>query len=1141
MILIGCLLMPLPSEAERALLWGQQDSQSAVKMCLRQFEQLQASRGDSCTSSTANRCPKALGRLQTEDYSSKLVVLDSRADSCMMHVDPTRTLENYSQFKNAKDMQAYMAKTRFPELGLFNHGQIQACQGTNDVADRYQTAKFYYEMKRLNIGAVNIVDELAGIRALLGDEDSFGCEGKLTLPQATARCDVLKQCKKETGNLEKIAAESEQQEPAYQATMKELKELEKGCLRDAKEIHSVEKDILGKSGVGEICREFAADMEGVQIQRDCIYYTKKDLEKIKACESRKQVLAIAEVSLASKYPWFRNKDFFIDRNTMSSEATIKKLSLENREALIKRYDDFLNAGQCLNGLAENSKEQNCNNDKIRTALNAAPQLIPDLSLAKPDKAKFITAELYLSAQSCIAQGVEDQKQAGQVIKSALWDAGLSGLAVVLTGGLAGIGRVALGLRGLKTAENVAQVAKLSANAGRTFNLGFDGFNLGSEVIEIAHECQEKLYSIDLADRNSSQTQNQCPSYQSAKAQAEKDYSDCLGAGAFARLGGAMAPFAIPKVVQGAKNAAEALHMRKALEADRRIHAADLPQARVARNIREVNMPGTNENLRVYKNRRENGEIFETFDYVVDIPGKGKRLVTSELPRDPLTGAIDANMPSGKKFLELQLLNLQGKGHVAFLDVGNLGFVNREFAGGMKTGDEYLKRVSHVIKSVGKDKITLVKLGGDEFAIVIHEVDPVKAKALMEEVSKKIGSKNVHEIFSAESAIRAQAYRDELYKKFPDADPAKLTAALEGVTDPEARKALAAEFERKRAEIASSDEYQAMALKFKQEYVPYSKETASIGMTETGVGDVPADAIERADKASVPMKVEGKVLMNQDATKQNGPPQDKDPNRKIDPRKRPEVADPTPAPTGREAIPLHRIDYNLPRMVENEVREVGRYNQFSVVEYSNELGETSYKLKKYAIMPDGTKKHIDYELGVNGKTGLLDGNTARSREFLEAVIKERKNTGIIWLDMPALGKVNYFEGGTKIGDQYLEAAGKAIKSALRKDSVGFKYKGSEFILEVGQLDKKALEIVQARVKNALANSQEIKDIFNNQQRFLEGELAKNPGSKELLEKLEQFKKVRHEVDIANTITHAEDNLQDMLNRTREVVRSRKPPK
>ncbi len=361
------------------------------------------------------------------------------------------------------------------------------------------------------------------------------------------------------------------------------------------------------------------------------------------------------------------------------------------------------------------------------------------------------------------------------------------------------------------------------------------------------------------------------------------------------------------------------------------------------------------------------------------------------------------------------------------------------------------------------------------------------------------------------ALMASSGIFDIYKSFPAAKPETYRMAMAEIgkrelamtPDERAQNAanlaqerteLTEKFERAQAEMRSSSLYMSRTATtdFKEKFVPYSRETISVGVTAIGVGDSKENVLLRSEGQATLVKREVKEHMNQDASKYLGSEPSAD--RKIESTWEPTILMPSSAPA-TDAAPtgLRAVTPDLPLVTEERIGQIGRFDRFDVGVYQDEIGNISYKLEDYLTDASGKRQVVHYEVPLNGNTGFMDANNVHAERVLRAVVEEQAPQGLVMLDAWILQKVNYFAAGTGAGDLFLESVGKAISSVLEKENLPFKLAGPKFLLEVGQTNLTAFE---NSVEKALENSAEIKQMFADQRAYLEAMLETNPNDKEL---------------------------------------------
>lgn len=538
---------------------------------------------------------------------------------------------------------------------------------------------------------------------------------------------------------------------------------------------------------------------------------------------------------------------------------------------------------------------------------------------------------------------------------------------------------------------------------------------------------------------------------------------------------------------------------------------------VGARVETVRIQGLPETMSVGKYKNSFGEEFLALERTVQLPdGKTKKLVR-ELPIDPMTGTFDANFPTGRDFLENMIHDLNGKVALAVIDIDNLGFVSKNFTHGfngtpaevraksMSIGDQYIKSVATALKQVVGDRAQIWRTGGDEFALVIHETDPKKVKAILDQVAKRMRERDVREVFTAESRTRAKAYA------VPD-DPA-----------------------------AASE----MAQAYRLGYAPYSQPNVSLGSVIVNNEDI-GSAFQLAEAQAKANKITTKESFAADTTKYGGRAPDADAIPRLT-----FVAQASVPAQGTETAVQAAVRGSLDRpttlppvqsvrkvVSETRSREVFRVGEVSVVEYRNELGQTIVRGETFFAAGDGSRSFAAPELYLNAKTGLLDGRQDRTRQNLEtfATSKRTPDRAAIWINAENLGMANNFAaGGMATGDQLLGRTATLLKESADATRLPVKMTGSEFLVLAEDLPQSKLREFTENLQKRLNTDPEIKKIYDEQETFLRLNLTQTSDRKtrEIAETaLNNFLQARSRIfSVHETSMSGTESLSAVLSRTR----------
>lgn len=530
----------------------------------------------------------------------------------------------------------------------------------------------------------------------------------------------------------------------------------------------------------------------------------------------------------------------------------------------------------------------------------------------------------------------------------------------------------------------------------------------------------------------------------------------------------------------------------------------------ATRIADSVIKGLPASMNVARYRNVLKEEFLIFERTVRMPDGSVKILARELPFDNLTGAIDSNMPAGRQFLESLIAESNGKAVLATIDIDNLGFVSKNFTQGKTgspaelkqiaraAGDEYLRAAANVIRDMSKGKAQFFRTGGDEFALVFSDADPVKAQKLLQEISERVRKDpTVRRIFSEESKARAAAFPTE--------------------TAGSVRESLIQEY--------------------RLGYAPYSQPNVSIGSVVVN-GEELSSAFEIAEKQAAGHKIENKTQFKADTTKYGGGPPELDakPNLTY-------LASVRPTAIGRsgeqKSVGVGIADAS--NFAEKQrVRERFQVGEMSIVEYKDGLGKPLLQMERFRTDATGQRQFVTYEVFMNERTGLIDARHPRGREILDTFVSGAKNTDRagVWVNLEKLGSFNYGPGGTANGDRALAATSEALKKMIRADSLPLKWQGSEFFIGIEKISSAELKSMTERIQQSLSRDPAIQSIYTQSVKNIETELSSarlkqdSKRIKELEESLKNIQSARNTpFTVYSTSISPGDTLDSVLARTR----------
>jgi GGDEF domain-containing protein len=381
--------------------------------------------------------------------------------------------------------------------------------------------------------------------------------------------------------------------------------------------------------------------------------------------------------------------------------------------------------------------------------------------------------------------------------------------------------------------------------------------------------------------------------------------------------------------------------------------------------------------------------------------------------------------------------------MAFIDVGSLRAVNMTFKEGKAAGDEYIKAVANAILEVpgGKGKLTLARMGGDEFAIIIDETDSVKVREILVEIQQKVRERGA-----------------------------------------EARNV----FLKQKKHVADSYDGSAEAKAKLREFSCIQQPDISVGATQIGFKDDLKTLGERAEKLAKAMKIETAINFGRDPAKYGSR---KKPNERVCPQFLARIREAAQSPSWKKGS-YFSGPTDLERLRPMElypVEEMKRFKSFSIVKYRDEKGRDFYQLEEYYNDPLTRKRlFTSKEIPTRGQTGMLDGSHERSQRL---VLEHFRSGPDNFLVMPKLGnlrELNYFAEGMQVGDRVMQIAAEVIENNLRINDLSFKLGGADFLCSLNKISRANVNVIVARMEREFKTDPRIAEILRNQVKALRDE-------------------------------------------------------
>ena len=480
------------------------------------------------------------------------------------------------------------------------------------------------------------------------------------------------------------------------------------------------------------------------------------------------------------------------------------------------------------------------------------------------------------------------------------------------------------------------------------------------------------------------------------------------------------------------------------------------------------LPYENDQMRYYQ---------ETIVYVDGLA----HVFREEIPLDhKVPFVINANLDKGRRLYDQALEN--GRGIVIFIDVNDLGWINKHFKNGLVDGDHFVAAVSKAIRDISNNRGLVFRLGGDEFGILMPMMKPEETNKILKVVQEKTKD-------YAESIFRQeQDHRWEIYQK------AK-TKLEETKTEPQKFT----EFETEDIQtqfIAARDNFSS--------FINYSQPSIAIGATY--YGGRPADVIQKqVERNALPHKVAIKksnhasgATMAKYVTNVDEINYIKGPLFVVD-YDFPLLPDRTHLPSPRRTV----TDFNKQQIKWTRhgdvLYHIGHYN---ISNFKSDHGVVELKVETYR----NGKIHDVTDLPIHKHTKLINGQSIIGQDLIGELKGSPTYKGL-WINLLNLGLMNYFEHKSETGDKALARVAEIMNSFLNSETaligkkrIGFKIQGSEFQFFIEGI---APTDLIATLKMLLNSDPILRQIYEDQLNYL---VLKNAAGEDNSQKLEQLRRL-----------------------------------
>lgn len=963
-----------------------------------------------------------------------------------------------ANIRSASLLQSAFESNMFSQLGSFTHQSLRVCLNQVKMNNPLLVSKFYYYISRLNQMSSQLAQEQIYIQKLF-HKPTLECPSENFLHKAHEDCQKSVSCSVED-SLDKLSQKTENDEKLFQETQKLIEKMPAQCHKD---------------------NQF--------------------------CTQRKGALVAVIQGLVEKSPWLIDPDFIKSKEKQSTKDRVAQFLRTKEQALIHQQSELLKASMCLHG--KNTEE--CNLDQLRETLDSTDNLkIPEIQNSATDK----ILQQHLQLNQCIEEKSLDRNRQSKIINESYLTARNAAITT---------------LAAMVTPELLAAKAGLWVYAGLgaaySTNFVMNMLDVKSNITEMEKACElngqfAELKTIKNEDNGNSivnnsninsQIKNKNYSCASSEGMSYKKISEnkssCkveMGLAALSALpivGDISSLLLLSqksgfiKKLKDLNNPLKRESDLSKLEAERRLalisneyvpvlNKSDLKNKASIRSIPHY----LEDKIQISKLKKQNGSEVYIYEFPVQLKDGTWVRDSKEFLIDKVTGAIQANDPAGLQLFELLAKQKAGSAHLAFVDVGILGFVNNNFKEGKKAGDRYLKSVADIILEHGEGKITLARTGGDEFGLLIDETDPQKVKKILEKIQYEIRNDKkaeARQVFYEQKLILTEEYRTE-YKRLLDLFPKAAPNAQLNDLYPLTR---------------IPEEYKVRLNQIKEKLDAFAKmqqPDVSIGSVKIMEGSQVADLFLLAEPQAQQMKIFTALNFGRSAAKYGSK---EVPSKTIKPNALAPIQDPlipdfkasTPpqvnSSSALKSLKTTSTLQELREMKHKKLPEEIHFADTTVAKYENEAGQTYYKVQNFITDPF-TQKRISVlsDLPTKGKTGLFDGTHPVGEKVIFSHFNKSTDNILVMTKLKSLRYFNYFSNGTSVGDEMLALLSEVLSRNIRSTDLNFKLNGADFLMSLLQIKPIDLKEKLIKINKEFENHPEVKRILLNEVNHLKNKLT-----------------------------------------------------
>lgn len=459
-------------------------------------------------------CPPILEKWIEDDFSDKKswgFKYQSEAKMCQSQVKSyqdflTNNKKQHPRLSDSKKLSSFFAEKFSKKINSSYSDTIKKCNNLSpEKASAIQT-RFYAAGTKLEAVNSSLLEEISYLDSVLPNTKSslndIECSAPIW-PEIKEKCKELKTATQECSTEQAKQNRMDELVKKTQATIPQIQALTQAETNCKNSLNNTIKKKSPKASSEKATPTLKSTCDSITA---ALEIKKNEIPWIKG----EDFLKIA----VTKKPNGRNRVF----NTVYdlSDETIKKAISQqfskNLKALTSSYKTNLANFRCLSNKA---KDASCNFEKIRTQLQALPDLRG--STFSPKDPVDTEASTYFEAESCLLERHEDRAQTKATI-----DNSMEGIAI--TAVTFGLGAATAGVRALNSTNHIAKIRQglLASQVG--LNTALTG-----QELKLAYQaCSEETQTIsDLSKTSNLNKENICSSHNSRLAQAKDQETNCL--------------------------------------------------------------------------------------------------------------------------------------------------------------------------------------------------------------------------------------------------------------------------------------------------------------------------------------------------------------------------------------------------------------------------------------------------------------------------------------------------------------------------------------------------------------------------------------------------------------------------------------